>query len=133
MAYVVDGEVAHERLLSLGMSTKDGWIEVRSGLKAGDLLVVRGGEALSEGAKVRPTRVSSDSIGKNLAKANDAGAKGPDPGAPASSGEPPTDVSPGATPTSTGADEGAAARPREGRRGRGGPAPSGANSAGAPP
>jgi hypothetical protein len=35
------------------MSTKDGWVEVRSGLNAGELLVVRGAEALSEGAKVK--------------------------------------------------------------------------------
>lgn len=65
IAYVVEGDVARERALSLGMSTKDGWIEVRSGLAAGDLLVVRGAEALSDGAKVRPTRVTADSITKS--------------------------------------------------------------------
>jgi RND family efflux transporter MFP subunit len=62
VAYVVDGDVAHERKLSLGMSTKDGWVEVKSGLAAGDLLVVRGAEALSEGAKVRPNKVTAEGL-----------------------------------------------------------------------
>jgi membrane fusion protein, multidrug efflux system len=53
VAYVVEGDVAHEHVLTLGMSTKEGWIEVRSGLVAGDKLVVLGAEALSEGAKVK--------------------------------------------------------------------------------
>jgi len=62
VAYVVDGDVARERTLTLGMNTKDGWIEVRSGLKAGDVLVVRGGEALSEGAKVKAAHVTAASF-----------------------------------------------------------------------
>jgi RND family efflux transporter MFP subunit len=62
VAYVVDGDVARERTLTLGMNTKDGWIEVRSGLKAGDLLVVRGGEALNDGAKVKTAHVTADSF-----------------------------------------------------------------------
>ncbi len=59
VAYVVEGDVARERVLTLGMNTKDGWVEVRSGLKAGDLLVVRGAEALNDGAKVKANRVTS--------------------------------------------------------------------------
>lgn len=62
VAYVVEGDVAKERALTLGMSTKDGWVEVRSGLAAGDLLVVRGAEALSNGAKVRVNRVTPESL-----------------------------------------------------------------------
>jgi multidrug efflux system membrane fusion protein len=53
LAFVVEGEVARERVLALGMRTEDGWVEVRSGLKAGESLVVRGAEALKEGARVR--------------------------------------------------------------------------------
>lgn len=49
---------AHEVFVTLGMSTKDGWVEVRTGLKGGEQLVVRGGESLSEGAKVKPSVVS---------------------------------------------------------------------------
>lgn len=53
LAYVVEGERAHVRVLTLGIRTADGQVEVRSGLRPGEPLVVRGSEALSEGAKVR--------------------------------------------------------------------------------
>jgi membrane fusion protein, multidrug efflux system len=53
LAYVVEGGVAHERVLSLGMHTSDGQVEVRAGLKVGEQLVVRGAEALKEGVKVK--------------------------------------------------------------------------------
>jgi RND family efflux transporter MFP subunit len=53
VAYVVDGDTAHERALTLGMNTKDGWVEVRSGLKATERLVVQGAQPLVEGSKVR--------------------------------------------------------------------------------
>ena len=56
LAYVVEGDVARERELTLGQRTADGRVEVRSGVKPGEQLVVRGGEALREGAKVRVTR-----------------------------------------------------------------------------
>lgn len=49
---------AHEVFVTLGMSTKDGWVEVRTGLTGGEQLVVRGGESLMEGAKVKPNLVS---------------------------------------------------------------------------
>ncbi len=52
VAYVVQNDVAEERVLTLGMNTKDGWVEVRSGLAAGEKLVIRGAEALTKGAKV---------------------------------------------------------------------------------
>jgi membrane fusion protein, multidrug efflux system len=104
IAYVVEGDVARERALSLGMSTKDGWIEVRSGLAAGDLLVVRGAEALSDGAKVRTTQVSADSL---------ANREGADAGKPAGDAGEPADDAP--------------------RRRRGAPSPSASASAGALP
>src|SRR4029077_1338255 len=50
LAYVIEGTTARERVLSLGMHTASGHVEVTQGLKAGDLLVVRGAEPLSEGA-----------------------------------------------------------------------------------
>jgi len=52
LAYVVEGEVARERVLALGLRTADGRVEVRDGLAVGERLVVRGAEALSEGAGV---------------------------------------------------------------------------------
>ncbi len=57
IVYVVENDVAKERQVSLGMNTKNGWIEVRSGIAAGDLLVVQGAEALSSGAHVKSNPV----------------------------------------------------------------------------
>ncbi|MFZ5468318.1 MAG: efflux RND transporter periplasmic adaptor subunit [Myxococcota bacterium] len=56
LAYVVEGEVAKERVLTLGLRTAEGLVEVKDGVKAGELLAVRGTEALREGAPVRVTR-----------------------------------------------------------------------------
>lgn len=53
LAFVVEGGVARERELQLGLSTEDGRVEVRAGVKRGEMLVVRGAEALRDGAKVR--------------------------------------------------------------------------------
>jgi multidrug efflux system membrane fusion protein len=52
LAYVVEGETARERVLQLGLRTADGRVEVRGGLSVGERLVVRGAEALTEGAGV---------------------------------------------------------------------------------
>jgi RND family efflux transporter MFP subunit len=52
LAYVVEGDEARERILELGLRTADGRVEVRSGVAAGERLVVRGAEALRDGAKV---------------------------------------------------------------------------------
>jgi multidrug efflux system membrane fusion protein len=53
LAFVVEDGKARERVLELGLRTADGRVEVRSGLKPGEQLVVRGAEALREGAAVR--------------------------------------------------------------------------------
>ena len=53
LAYVVEGEVAKERILELGMRTADGLVEVKKGLAPGDKLVIRGAEALRDGAPIR--------------------------------------------------------------------------------
>jgi membrane fusion protein, multidrug efflux system len=45
--------------VTLGMNTKDGWVEIRSGLVAGELLVVRGVESLTNGARVIASEVTS--------------------------------------------------------------------------
>lgn len=55
LAYVVEGGVARQRILTLGMRTADGQVEVKQGLAPGELLVIRGGEALRDGAKVKVT------------------------------------------------------------------------------
>ncbi len=53
LSFVVEDGKAKERVLTLGMRTADGLVEVRSGLKPGEALVVRGSEALADGVKVR--------------------------------------------------------------------------------
>lgn len=53
IAYVVENETAVERILTIGMRTADGQAEVISGLQPGEMLVVRGAEALRDGAPVR--------------------------------------------------------------------------------
>jgi len=52
LAYVIEGGVAKERVLTLGMRTADGRVEVTSGVRPGESLVVRGAEALRDGAAV---------------------------------------------------------------------------------
>jgi RND family efflux transporter MFP subunit len=55
LAYTISDGVARQRVLTLGMRTADGQVEVKSGLQAGETLVVRGAEALRDGAKVKVT------------------------------------------------------------------------------
>jgi multidrug efflux system membrane fusion protein len=56
VAFVIENNVARERILTLGMRTADGAVEVRSGIKAGEIVVVRGAEALRDGAAVAVER-----------------------------------------------------------------------------
>jgi multidrug efflux system membrane fusion protein len=56
LAYTIQDGVARQRILTLGMRTADGQVEVKDGLAAGETLVVRGAEALRDGAKVKVTR-----------------------------------------------------------------------------
>src|SRR5688572_11225411 len=56
LAYTVENGTAKARLLTLGMRTADGQVEVKNGLAAGETLVIRGAEALRDGAKVKVTQ-----------------------------------------------------------------------------
>jgi multidrug efflux system membrane fusion protein len=53
LAYVVEDNMAVEHVVTLGMRTAEGLVEVTSGLKPGEMLVVRGGEALRNGVPIR--------------------------------------------------------------------------------
>lgn len=53
LAFVVENGVAHQRVLTLGLRTADGRVEVLDGLRPQEVLVVRGAEALEEGSAVR--------------------------------------------------------------------------------
>ena len=57
IVYTVDEKnVAHVKPVALGMYTPDGGVEITKGLTVGELLVVQGFEALTEGA---PVKISS--------------------------------------------------------------------------
>ena len=53
LAFVVRDDKAEERVLKLGLRTSDGLVEVRSGVRPGEMLVVHGAEALRDGAAVK--------------------------------------------------------------------------------
>lgn len=53
LAYVIEDGVAHARVLTLGLRTAAGDVEVKSGLTTGEMLVVRGAEALRDGVAVK--------------------------------------------------------------------------------
>ncbi|WP_437807225.1 efflux RND transporter periplasmic adaptor subunit [Sorangium sp. So ce1078] len=105
LAYVVDGTTARERVLSLGLRTADGRVEVKSGLSAGERLVVRGAEALRDGSQVRVAPPGTMPEGQAAGHAREGAGAGAPPGAPAGSppgspaGAPPG--SPAGSPTPT--------------------------------
>lgn len=68
IAYVIEGDVARERILTIGMRTIDGQAEVLSGIKTGEVLVVRGAESLRDGAPVRVVE-SVDALAGNRPQA----------------------------------------------------------------
>ncbi|MDR0966088.1 MAG: efflux RND transporter periplasmic adaptor subunit [Myxococcales bacterium] len=53
LAYVIENGVARERIVSLGLRTQDGFVEIRDGIDAGESVVVRGNEPLFDGARIR--------------------------------------------------------------------------------
>jgi RND family efflux transporter MFP subunit len=83
LAYVIEDGVAHERKLALGMNTRDGWVEVREGLAAGEKLVIRGAEPLSDGAKVT-AKDATPPASSGFVSASAAPAVDPPPAASAS-------------------------------------------------
>jgi RND family efflux transporter MFP subunit len=83
---VDDKNVAHLRSVQLGMYTPEGGVEVTTGLQAGDLLVVQGFEALSEGAPVKVTQRTTleDAIATAANAAAAAASSAPRPSSSAS-------------------------------------------------
>ena len=53
LAYVVSDGMARERVVTLGLRTEDGLVEIRDGLDIGEQVAIRGNEPLFEGARVR--------------------------------------------------------------------------------
>jgi multidrug efflux system membrane fusion protein len=72
LAFVVEGTTARERILSLGMRTTDGRVEVKDGLKPDELLVIRGAEALRDGSQV--TLVKAPAVAREPGASTGGGA-----------------------------------------------------------
>jgi len=74
LSFVVENGRAVERIMTLGMRTTDGRVEVLQGLKAGETLVTRGGEALRTGVPVKITPSSGiDKTQRNMDKMKNQG------------------------------------------------------------
>jgi membrane fusion protein, multidrug efflux system len=88
VVYVAEGETAKEIPVTLGMNSKDGWVEIRSGLSGGEWLVVRGAEALTTGSKIRGTRLTTMDASAPRPEEQEGGARfgGDGGGGPAGSG-----------------------------------------------
>lgn len=76
LAYVVEDGRARERVLELGLRTADGLVEVREGLKPGEQLVVRGAEALKDGAAVRVAEGEKPALTGEPRRPEDGGSHG---------------------------------------------------------
>ncbi len=70
--YVVEGDTARERPVKLGNKYRE-FMEISSGLKAGEMVVVAGQQNLSEGAKVSVEKSPGRERGKPGAKDNGEG------------------------------------------------------------
>lgn len=63
LAFVIEGNKARERVLTLGLRTPDGRVEVKDGLKPDEQLVVRGAEALRDGSTVNIAKAAAENPG----------------------------------------------------------------------
>jgi multidrug efflux system membrane fusion protein len=85
LAFVVEDGVAKQRIVSLGLRTPDGRVEIRSGIRQGESIVVQGAEALRDNAQVKVvpsgamTPPRGDGRTPDRAR-DDAGAGGPKSG-----------------------------------------------------
>jgi multidrug efflux system membrane fusion protein len=79
LAYVVrgkeDDERAEERVLSLGLRTADGQVEIRKGLTPGERLIVLGAEGLSDDARITVQRLPVPGAEKAASKPPQPAAK----------------------------------------------------------
>jgi membrane fusion protein, multidrug efflux system len=92
VVYVVDDKhIAHARVVQLGMHTSDGGVELTRGVAAGELMVVRGIEPLTDGA---PVKLAS-TLTLEAATARPAAAGSGAGSAPVPGGSPPAAGAPG--------------------------------------
>ena len=95
IAWVVDGDKARLRRVSVGLRTRAGLAEILDGLAEGDVLVVRGGRVLHEGAVVSARAAKpGGSDAKAGAPAPPTPDAAPSPDAPPAMDAPPNPASP---------------------------------------
>ena len=73
LAYVVEDDVAKERIVELGLRTSDGLVEIKTGIDIGDKIVVHGAEALRDGAPVRVVEPGAHPGGSGSARGSGSG------------------------------------------------------------
>lgn len=74
VVYIVeDGKTARARVVQLGMHTPEGGVELTQGVKAGEMIVVRGIDPLTDGAPVKVGQtISLDEAGKQAGSGSDS-------------------------------------------------------------
>lgn len=100
LSFVIEGDKenakAKERVLELGLRTPEGLVEVRKGVVPGERLVVRGAEALSDGAGVKIVPAGSVKTETTASSASPGPSGVPSvPAAPPASAVPAVPVAPG--------------------------------------
>ncbi len=85
VVWVVENNVARSKQVQVGMYTQDGAVEVTKGLAVGEQLVVRGLDALVDGA---PVKVSDQTTVEAVLASGDAGAPNVPPPAASNGGAP---------------------------------------------
>jgi RND family efflux transporter MFP subunit len=104
IVYIVDDQhIAHARVVEIGMHTPDGGIELTRGVNAGEMMVVRGIDPLSDGA---PVKVGATLSLEDAQKAAAAPAQQGDSGAGSGSGSETGSDSGSGTGTGTGSGSG---------------------------
>lgn len=88
VVYIVDDKnIVHQRVVATGMHTSDGGIELTRGVAAGELLVVRGIDPLSDGAPVKiNSKTTLEEASKPPPHAGDVPGQPTDTGSGAGSG-----------------------------------------------
>ena len=101
IAYIVQNDAAVERVLTVGMRTTDGQIEVISGLSPGEILVVRGAEALLNGSPVKIVRAGAVPQSRDKIQGGRGGREQPPgPAGPEAKRDPGAKREPGSEPPS---------------------------------
>ena len=84
VAYVVEEGQARLRVVQLGLRTGTGAVEVQSGLREGDRVVIEGSDRLADGVAVRPVEAEPE----RASGGGEGAPQGPSPGSRSAGGRP---------------------------------------------